>query len=97
MLAGVSNVSIVSGPVVAGCDKEAPYDVIMIEGAAEVVPEALFRQLKDGGRLLAVVGRAPMGKATIYQVSGGHPTAQPLFDAAAPALPGFAKPAEFVF
>jgi protein-L-isoaspartate(D-aspartate) O-methyltransferase len=97
MLAGLSNVTIVAGALNAGCANEAPYDVIMIEGAAEVVPEKLLHQLKDGGRLLAVVGVMPMGKATIYRRSGGHITAQPLFDATAPALPGFAKLPAFVF
>jgi hypothetical protein len=38
-----------------------------------------------------------MGKATIFRKSGGQPTGQTLFDAAAPLLPGFAKPAAFVF
>jgi len=97
MLAGVPNVTVVTGPLNAGWGNDAPYDVIMIEGAAEVVPQALFSQLKEGGRLLAVVGAAPMGKATIYQLSNGHVTAQSLFDAAAPALSGFARPPAFVF
>jgi protein-L-isoaspartate(D-aspartate) O-methyltransferase len=97
MLVGATNVSVVSGALNAGWEKEAPYDVIMMEGAVEVVPGTLFSQLRDGGRLLAVVGAMPMGKATIYRASGGHVTAQPLFDAAAPALPGFAKPPAFVF
>jgi protein-L-isoaspartate(D-aspartate) O-methyltransferase len=97
MLAGMPNVTGVAGPLNAGWEKDAPYDVIMVEGAVEVVPPALFSQLKEGGRLLAVVGAAPMGKATIYQLSNGHVTAQPLFDAAAPPLPGFAKPPAFVF
>jgi protein-L-isoaspartate(D-aspartate) O-methyltransferase len=44
-----------------------------------------------------VLGRAPIGKGTVYRQVGGHVTAQPVFDAAAPMLPGFAKPAEFVF
>ena len=94
---GAQNLSVVSGPLNAGWPKGAPYDVILVEGAAEVVPDALLSQLKDGGRLLAVVGRAPMGKAMIYRMASGHATAQPLFDAAAPLLPGFAKPAAFVF
>jgi protein-L-isoaspartate(D-aspartate) O-methyltransferase len=97
MLGGLSNVSVAAGPLAQGWAKAAPYDVIMVEGAGEIVPEALLGQLKEGGRLLAVLGSMPMGKATIYQLSQGHLTAQPLFDAAAPALAGFAKPAEFVF
>lgn len=97
MLAGMPNVTAVAGPLNAGWEEDAPYDVIMVEGAVEIVPQALLGQLKDGGRLLAVVGTMPMGKATIYRASGGHVTAQPLFDAAARALPGFAKPPAFVF
>jgi protein-L-isoaspartate(D-aspartate) O-methyltransferase len=94
---GASNVSVVSGPLPDGWAQGAPYDVIVVEGASEVVPAALLSQLKDGGRLLAVIGTGPMGKATIFRRSGGHPTAQTLFDATAPLLPGFARPAAFVF
>jgi protein-L-isoaspartate(D-aspartate) O-methyltransferase len=95
--AGARNVSVVSGPLTAGWPKNAPYDVIVLEGAGEIVPDSLLSQLKEDGRLVAVVGRAPLGKATIYRKAGGHATAQPLFDAAAPLLPGFVRPAEFVF
>jgi len=95
--AGARNVSVVSGPLTAGWPKNAPYDVIVLEGAGEIVPDSLLSQLKEDGRLVAVVGRAPLGKATIYRRAGGHATAQPLFDAAAALLPGFVRPAEFVF
>jgi protein-L-isoaspartate(D-aspartate) O-methyltransferase len=94
---GATNVSVVSGPFAAGWSQGAPYDVILVEGAAEFVPDSLLSQLKEGGRLVAVVGSGPMGKATLYRRAGGHATAQPVFDAAAPPLPGFAKPAAFVF
>jgi len=94
---GAANVSVVSGPLAAGWKQGAPYDAILLEGASEVVPDALLAQLKDGGRLLAVIGRPPVGRATVYRMAGRHATALPLFDAAAPLLPGFAKPAAFVF
>lgn len=94
---GARNVTLASGPLSGGWRDGAPYDVIMLQGACEVVPDSLLEQLKEGGRLLAVVGSGPMGKATIYRKTGKHATAQPLFDAAAPLLPGFAKPAAFVF
>jgi protein-L-isoaspartate(D-aspartate) O-methyltransferase len=94
---GTANVEVVTGPIAAGWSARGPYDVILLEGGSEIVPEALLAQLKNGGRLLAVVGTGPMGKATIYRMAGAHATAQPLFDAAAPLLPGFVKPAEFVF
>jgi protein-L-isoaspartate(D-aspartate) O-methyltransferase len=95
--AGVRNVTVASGPLTAGWPQGAPYDVILLEGASEVAPQPLLEQLNEGGRLLAVIGGAPMGKATIYRKVGGHVTALPLFDAGAPVLPGFVKPPEFVF
>jgi protein-L-isoaspartate(D-aspartate) O-methyltransferase len=94
---GVANVSVVSGPLHDGWQREAPYDVIVVEGASEVVPSALLAQLKDGGRLVGVIGSGPMGKATLYRASGSSVTGHTLFDAAAPLLPGFARPAAFVF
>jgi protein-L-isoaspartate(D-aspartate) O-methyltransferase len=96
-LAGIANVSVVTGPLTAGWLQAAPYDVILLEGRSEIAPEPLFEQLGHGGRLLAVLGSATMGKATIYSRTGRNVTAQPLFDAGAPVLPGFVKPPEFVF
>ena len=97
LASGAGNVTPATGQLAAGWKGAAPYDVIMLQGACEMVPDSLLAQLKEGGRLLAVVGAGPMGKATIYRMTGKHATAQPLFDAAAPLLPGFAKPAAFVF
>jgi protein-L-isoaspartate(D-aspartate) O-methyltransferase len=94
---GASNLTVVSGPLSKGWEREAPYDVILLEGASEVVPSALLSQLKDGGRLVAIIGSGPMGKATIFRSAGGHATGQTLFDSAAPLLPGFAKAPAFVF
>ncbi len=45
--AGLPNVKIVTGPLARGCAGEGPYDVIVLQGAAEVVPAALFDQLKE--------------------------------------------------
>jgi len=95
-LAG-TNVTVATGPLAAGAASDGPYDAILLEGASEVAPDSLIAQLRDGGRLVAVVGSGPMGKATIYRKSGAHATAQPLFDAAAPLLQAFVKPPEFVF
>ncbi len=93
---GAANVTIVIGPLTAGAPAQAPFDVILLNGATEILPQSLCRQLKDGGRLACVFGRAP-GRATVYRSVSGHVTGQPVFDAAAPLLPGFAKPPEFVF
>ena|SRR5581483_2535474 len=96
-LAGVANVSVVTGPLTDGWRQSGPYDVILLEGATEIAPKALCDQLADGGRLLCVQGRAPATKATLYVRSGADSGGRPIFDAAAPVLPGFAKPPAFAF
>jgi protein-L-isoaspartate(D-aspartate) O-methyltransferase len=94
---GAGNVTVVAGPLAQGCQLKSPFDVIFLNGATEIVPQALCRQLGDGGRLVAVMGRAPMCRATVYRSVGGTVSGWPIFDAAAPLLPGFAEPPAFVF
>jgi protein-L-isoaspartate(D-aspartate) O-methyltransferase len=94
---GAANAEVVTGALPDGWPAGAPYDVILVNGAAEVAPERLLRQLKEGGRLVAVVGRPPASKAVRYLAAAGQASALPVFDAAAPALPGFAEPPAFVF
>lgn len=96
-LGGLPNVTMAAGPIVAGWERAAPYDVVLLEGASEVVPQALCRQLKDGGRLLCVYGSGPGAKATLYCRSGDDFGGRPLFDAAAALLPGFARQPVFAF
>jgi protein-L-isoaspartate(D-aspartate) O-methyltransferase len=95
-LAGVANATIVTGPLSRGWPEAAPYDLILLEGSCEFVPQALFDQLKIGGRLACVIGRGP-GKATIYRRIEGDLSSRVVFDCSAAPLPGFAKPPEFVF
>lgn len=96
--AGAANVTCVAGPLADGWQAAAPYDAIIVEGAAEVEPPAkLSGQLGPGGRLIVVCGRGASAKATIYYSSGGAASGRPVFDAAAPLLPGFAKQPAFVF
>ena len=96
-LAGLPNVSVVSGPLAAGWPDGGPYDVILLEGATEIMPEPLLRQLADNGRLLCVVGGGPGAKATVFRRTGDELGTRHIFDAAAAVLPGFVKPREFAF
>ena len=95
--AAVANARIVSGPLALGAPQQGPFDVIVLEGAAEIIPTALVDQLKNGGRLLCVLGRGPGGKAMLYRLIDGDFSGRPVFDAAAPLLPGFEKKLSFVF
>jgi len=94
---GAQNVAVVTGPLTEGCKAHALYDVIVLNGAIEVLPPALCAQLKGGGRLVTVLGRAPGGRAMVYYAASGEVSGWPAFDAGAPLLPGFAKPPAFVF
>lgn len=96
-LSGLANVKLVTGPLAAGHAAAAPYDAILIEGAVETLPDAFRAQLKDGGRLVCVMGAAPAGAAMAYRRSGAELGGRPFFDASAALLPGFAKAAEFAF
>jgi protein-L-isoaspartate(D-aspartate) O-methyltransferase len=75
----------------------APYDVIFLNGATEVVPDKLYGQLKDGGRLVGVFATSRPPRAMIVRRSHGDFGTRPLFDAAAPVLPGLGRVPEFVF
>jgi protein-L-isoaspartate(D-aspartate) O-methyltransferase len=96
-LAGLANVSVVSGPLTAGWTQGGPYDVILLEGATEIEPQGFCSQLKDGGRLLCVLGTEPNAKAMLFRRSGSELGGRAIFDAAAALLPGFAKKREFAF
>jgi protein-L-isoaspartate(D-aspartate) O-methyltransferase len=94
---GAGQISIVTGPLTGGWPNAAPYDFILINGAVEVVPEALGHQLTPAGRLATIFGRGPASKAMIYHAIEGRLVGRPIFDAAAPLLPGFAATPGFVF
>lgn len=96
---GIDNAAVVKAPLAEGYPAQAPYDVIVIEGAVAEVPEALCGQLADGGRLVAVVREKSgvVGKATLITRSGSGFGRRVIFDAGTPLLPGFARPTGFVF
>jgi len=96
-LAALPNVTVVNGPLVDGWAQGGPYDLILLEGATEIEPQAFCRQLKDGGRLVCVLGSAPGAAAMLYRRSGDEIGGRPVFSAAAAVLPGFVKPPAFVF
>ncbi len=94
---GIANVSIVEGALSAGAEQGAPYDAIIVEGAVDKVPETLFWQLREGGRLVAIVNDGQTSVARYYVKTAGSIASRSEFDARMPALPVHARPVEFVF
>jgi protein-L-isoaspartate(D-aspartate) O-methyltransferase len=94
---GLSNISVVEGDLEAGCPSKAPFDVIFVDGAVETLPETLFSQLKEGGRLVAVIGRGLSSGVRLYVRESGMYSERFAFNASIQMLPGFRKAPEFQF
>lgn len=94
---GVSNAKTVSTAAAEGWAEGAPYDVMLLNGAAEFVPEAWLAQLAPGGRLGVILRQGAAGSARIYTRASGAAAFRTLFDAAPPLAPGLARPPAFVF
>lgn len=93
----VTNAKVVVGSLDVGAAADGPYDVIVVEGAVQKIPPALLSQLRNGGRLVVVIGEGGAATATVYTRSDNEIGQRPAFNAAVPPLPGFRAPATFVF
>ena len=92
------NVTVVEGDGALGWPAQAPYDVIVLSGSICEIPGALLQQLKVGGRLLAVVGSAPLMQAQLVTcVGAGRFQSVTLFETDIPRLRNMPERSEFVF
>jgi protein-L-isoaspartate(D-aspartate) O-methyltransferase len=94
---GLTNASVSVAAPAAGDPAHAPYDVIVLEGATQVVPEKLYGQLKEGGRLVGVFATGDVQRAMLVMHSQNDFGSRILFDASARLLPGMQRTPEFVF
>jgi protein-L-isoaspartate(D-aspartate) O-methyltransferase len=94
--AGADNVVVQQGTLSEGAPQHGPYDVIILQGAVEDLPEAITGQLKDGGRMAALFAEGALGVVRIGYKSGGAMNWQPAFNAGAPVLPGFERNLAFM-
>lgn len=96
--AGADNVTVEVADGAKGFPGRAPFDVIVVSGAIPEVPAALVQQLKVGGRLVAIVGDAPVMNAVLVVKSSDTAAATTiLFETLADPLVGFPQPARFEF
>lgn len=96
--AGIDNATVhLADGAAPGALPPGPFDVILISGSVAAVPPELLAQLRDGGRLAAIVGHEPVMRATFVQRTGDRfVTTQP-WDTNAARLVHFAEPLPFKF
>jgi protein-L-isoaspartate(D-aspartate) O-methyltransferase len=95
--AGFGHVTVEAAAAAEGNAANAPYDVIILDGATEIIPDRLYQQLREGGRLVGVFAMTRPPRAMIVTRSHGDFGNRALFDAVAPVLPGLERLPTFVF
>ena len=93
----IDNAAVITLALDKGYAQQAPYDVILIEGRCEEVPDVITRQLASDGRLVTVTDDRGVGKATLIRRSGDAVSGRVLFDAQVPSLVCFERNPTFVF
>lgn len=94
----ITNVTLDTGDAARGWDKHGPYDVIVLTGSVPVLPDSFRQSLNPGGRLLAVVGEAPVMQAQLVtRGQGGAYRSTALFETCIPPLKNALQPQRFVF
>lgn len=92
---GADNVAVLPGKLAEGQKKHGPYDVIVIEGAVEELPDALLEQLRDGGRIAAIFAEGELGTCRVGHKSSGVVTWRRAFNASAPVIEEFRRVESF--
>ncbi|QOL81087.1 protein-L-isoaspartate O-methyltransferase family protein [Pseudooceanicola spongiae] len=92
---GADNVVLHEAKLSEGAPEHGPYDVILLEGAVEHLPEAITDQLKEGGRIVVPFAEGHLGVVRVGYKIDGKISWRFAFNAGAPVLPGFEKHAVF--
>lgn len=92
---GADNAIVHVAELSEGAAEHGPYDVILVQGGVEELPQSLMAQLKDGGRVAAIFMTGALGQVKIGYKNGDQISWRFAFNAGAPVLPGFAAAKEF--
>jgi protein-L-isoaspartate(D-aspartate) O-methyltransferase len=95
-LLGLGKVKVVEGPLKAGYAAGGPYDAIVVSGSLPEAPHGLAGQVKETGRLVAIVGATDPGRMTVFTRFANRLSGQDYYDAALAPLPGFERAPSFV-
>lgn len=96
-LARGNGIEVTQGALAAGVADAAPYDVILIDGAVEEVPQAILGQLAEGGRIATGLSERGVTRLCFGRKTGGSFGLNRLVDMEMIVLPGFARPRSFAF
>ena len=91
----VDNAAVLSGSLAEGVAKSGPYDIIMVQGAVETVPEVILEQLREGGRIACIFAEGSLGVVRVGHKLNGRVSWRFAFNATAPLLSDFQKEAAF--
>ena len=94
---GADNVICQHGILNQGAAQHGPYDVIILEGAVEYLPDAITDQLKEGGRIACLFAEGALGIVKIGYKLDGKMNWRFAFNAGAPVMPGFERHRAFTF
>jgi len=95
--AKAAGVETVQGELEKGWSKSAPYDLILLDGAVEEIPDALAKQLAPDGRLAGAVIDRGVARLVMGRCAHGAIGLRTIADADVEALPGFERPRAFTF
>ena len=88
---GADNVIPHLGDLAEGAAEHGPYDVILIQGAVEHVPDTVLAQLKDGGKIACLFAEGALGTVKIGYKLDDRMDWRASFNAGAPTLDGFQR------
>lgn len=92
---GADNAVIVTGDIHKGAPDQGPFDVILVNGAVDEVPDAWLSQLADGGRMAVIVRERGVGRARVFTRRGDVVGSHAVFDSMTSVLPGFERELAF--
>lgn len=96
----IDNIAFMDGNLANGCPDQAPYDLIIFDGAIPAIPDVIKQQLAEGGRLIAITGggtEGMPGQAILITRYGDSFSERPVFELGTPMLPGFEFNTAFAF
>ncbi len=97
LLEGVAGSVTVVSPDEAVRGRKGDFTLLMIDGAAEQLPEALGKRMAEGGRIVTGIVEDGVTRLAIGSVSGGNISLLPLAEIGIPRLTAFDRPKAWSF